>query len=107
MRATNWSEPTDSLSAAKRAAGRRHYNAVRQFCAEHRRLAVSKLLIRIGWRRGCQTEIARKLGVSRSTICRDLQTLLRDSRAAAERAATFDAYLRTYRIKRAAASRRR
>jgi DNA invertase Pin-like site-specific DNA recombinase len=75
MRATNWSEQTDSLTASRRAAGRRHYNARRQFCAERRRLAVSKLALRIGWRRGYQTEIARKLGVSRSTICRDLRTM--------------------------------
>jgi len=56
----------------RRASGRRHYNLVRQFCADKRRRDVARLLREtgIGW--GYQTRIARQLSVSRSTVCRDL-----------------------------------
>lgn len=34
MRERDWSAPTDGETVARRAAGRRHYNSVRQF-AQH------------------------------------------------------------------------
>ena len=73
MRATNWNQRTDSVTAAKRAGGRRKYNALRQFKAEFRRMKLSALLGNTD--RGCQSQFAKELGVSRSTICRDLARL--------------------------------
>ena len=74
----NWSAPTESY--ARRAGGRRRYNAQRQFIAEYRRTQLSRLLFCKGafLEHGIQARLARELGVSRSTICRDLQTLLRE-----------------------------
>ena len=51
--------------------GRRHYNRQRQFKAEFRRVQVA---IMLGQGLG-QAEIARGLGVSRSTISRDVAKL--------------------------------
>jgi hypothetical protein len=77
--ATAWSQTIDTGAAYRRASGRRHYNAVRRFHRERRRAEVARLLICKGalFRRGLQTELARELNVSRSTICRDLAYLLR------------------------------
>jgi len=58
-----------------RAAGRRHYNAVRRERAEARRHEVIKLYLQLGGRRGCQAEMARRLGVSQTTISRDMAIL--------------------------------
>jgi hypothetical protein len=76
---TAWSQTMDTGAAYRRAGGRRHYNAVRRFRREWRRAEVVRLLSCKGalFRRGLQTELARELGVSRSTICRDLAYLLR------------------------------
>lgn len=68
--------PTDFESYSKRAAGRRRYNEQRQFVALLRQRRVIGLLWEIGpGTHGYQTIIAAKLGVSRSTISRDLQRL--------------------------------
>ncbi|HTU88475.1 MAG TPA: HTH domain-containing protein [Gemmataceae bacterium] len=63
----------------RRAGARRHYNLVRHLKQTLRRKEVMRLLSCQGalFRRGIQTELARELGVSRSTICRDIAYLLR------------------------------
>jgi HTH domain len=75
---TEWTESIDN-SAAYRAGGRRRYNAWRRFVQIRRRAEVARLLTCKGaqFRRGIQTELARELGVSRATICRDVAYLLR------------------------------
>jgi hypothetical protein len=66
--------------AHRRAGGRRAYNRMRQFRANHRLMEVAKLMRQMGLERGWQTRIANALGVSRSTICRDFQRLRRRAR---------------------------
>jgi hypothetical protein len=74
----SWSLPTSPDIAARRAGGRRHYNRWRQTLALVRRTEVCRLLDRFPlFERGTVTGIARELGVSPSTICRDIKTLLR------------------------------
>jgi hypothetical protein len=74
----NWSAPTDSQAAYQRAGGRRGYNARRRFQADVRRWSlVLDLLFEYGlMTRGVLSRIARELGVSRSTVCRDRRALL-------------------------------
>jgi IS30 family transposase len=61
--------PLDQV--ARRAGGRRHYNAVRRLRAVQRKVQVAQL-----YREGLsQHEIARRLGVHPSTISRDLAYL--------------------------------
>jgi hypothetical protein len=78
---SGWSEPTSDDEAHRRAAGRRHYNSVRRFRATCRRLQVARLLCVQGGLtvHGTQARLARELGVSRATICRDVARLLRES----------------------------
>jgi DNA-binding NarL/FixJ family response regulator len=58
----------------RRASGRRRYNFQRQLDAMDRRKEVARLLMLYGHRlRGVQFRIARELGVSESTISRDVQ----------------------------------
>jgi hypothetical protein len=74
-----WSEGVSDHEAAWRAGGRRRYNAWRKFRAEFRRRELARLMCVQGgpsfWRSGAA--LARRLGVSRATICRDRQALLR------------------------------
>jgi hypothetical protein len=87
----NGTDRVPADEAARRAAGRRRYNAWRRAIALLRRTALARLLhvqgglartTRDGWpdRRmgalGNQAALARYFGVSRATICRDLQKLL-------------------------------
>jgi hypothetical protein len=60
------------------AGGRRHYNAHRQFLALDRRRKLARMLRQKGGmtKRGYQARLARKLGVSTATICRDVRYLL-------------------------------
>lgn len=69
----DWSSPVDDATAYKRAGGRRHYNSLRQLRAMARRKRVAELLVRDM----SQAEMARRLGVHRSTICRDVAWLWR------------------------------
>jgi len=73
MSATNWSKPIDWPTVSRRAAGRRRYNSRRTSRVLHRRFQASQLLEEVGYplKRGWQSELARRLGVHRSTICRD------------------------------------
>ena len=86
--ASKWSQPTDKQSANRRAGGRRRYNSQRHWDAKRRRLWVARLLLDSGswvghWiKHGALAEIARRLGVSRATICRDVQRLREEARAA-------------------------
>jgi DNA-binding MarR family transcriptional regulator len=63
----------------RRASARRHVNAWRTFLATQRRVQVLELLIeRGGLQRGVQSAIARRLGVHRSVISKDLKRLWGD-----------------------------
>jgi hypothetical protein len=77
-----WSADTCWEEVCRRAAGRRHYNGVRRVRALLRRREVARLLLVKGGltTRGTQAALARELGVSRSTISRDVAYLLRQSR---------------------------
>jgi len=74
-----WSERTDDETMRRRAAGRRHYNAVRRFRAAWRRREVARLVLEGGAGWGYQARIARELGVSRATVCRDVAWLHAES----------------------------
>ena len=79
MSNNNWSRPTDWDTVCRRNAGRRHYNAVRQFLRLRRRGQLVALLNQhhlLLCHRGTQARLARELGVSRTTVCRDVQFLL-------------------------------
>jgi hypothetical protein len=73
-----WTAETTPEAAARRAGGRRHYNAWRQHLAFYRRVKLSRLLFAKGklFERGNQARLARELGVSRATICRDVRAIL-------------------------------
>lgn len=73
-----WTAPTTPDAVARRAGGRRRYNALRQQKAHYRRTILRELLFAKGklFEPGIQARLARDLGVSRSTICRDMKALL-------------------------------
>lgn len=72
----SWSFPTSPDVAARRAGGRRHYNRRRQTLALIRRTEVCELLDRFPLREwGTVSRIARLLGVSASTVCRDIKAM--------------------------------
>ena len=77
----DWNKPTTSDEAYRRASGRKHYNAVRQFRAAFRRTQVIRLLQIYGLLdRGVQSRIAEQLGVSRATVSRDVKAISEDAR---------------------------
>ena len=80
MKIFEWRMPTDSETAKRRAGGRRRYNAMRRRRVDARRLVVAEAVARMGWfaymARGLRTSLAAQLGVSPSTISRDLRYLL-------------------------------
>ncbi len=78
MKQVEWSRPAPADVVARRAAGRRAYNAHRQFEARDRRHRVLALMERYSrgaargvLTRGLKARIARELDVSRATIGRD------------------------------------
>jgi hypothetical protein len=82
MNTKDWSEWTDSRAVYRRAGGRRRYNAIRRLRAECRRVKLARLCLKYypdypPLARGLQTRLAAELGVSRSTISRDLAYLFR------------------------------
>jgi len=69
----SWSARTDFDIVCKRAAGRRRYNAERRAEARERYIqVVNAFMPPDGRKRGSQAQLARTLGVHRSTICRDI-----------------------------------
>jgi hypothetical protein len=93
---TTWNAETSDSEAARRAGGRRRYNQMRQAKAARRLGRIIDIMARNRWHSrqwGIRAKIARELGVSRATICRDLQHLERslDSPSYA------DVWLRLYR----------
>jgi DNA invertase Pin-like site-specific DNA recombinase len=78
MRATTWSTWTHPAEVALRAGGRRQYNAHRRLLAALRRRELVRMIVESdALPFGSGAEYARRLGVSRSTVCRDLARLLR------------------------------
>lgn len=73
---TAWSARTSAAEAIARAGGRRRYNASRSFNAILRRAEVIRRLGVYGPGRGSKARIARELGVSRSTVTRDVQAVV-------------------------------
>jgi len=71
-----WTARVSSGEAHRRAGGRRRYNAWRRFAQLHRRHLLSEALQETGMGRGYQSQLARRLGVHRSTVHRDVQALL-------------------------------
>jgi hypothetical protein len=85
-----WNPATSHDQAARRAAGRARYNRRRQFKAAIRRKKIVDIweerVDGSGWSifsRGSQTELAKMLGVNRSTICRDLKVIMARNRLVA------------------------
>lgn len=68
----------DAQQIYRRAGGRRKYNASRQRAAAYRREVIRDVLMSGEVDEsvpGLQRDIARALGVSRSTVCRDFAAL--------------------------------
>jgi DNA-binding CsgD family transcriptional regulator len=80
----DWSRPVSDDEAHHRAGGRRAINARRRFAAAQRRVQVVGLIAEHGFDWGTQAEIARRLGVHRSTIGRDVRRLFRPLEAEEE-----------------------
>ena len=79
----DWSAPASDDEAAVRAGGRRRYNRERQLFAELRRSQLIGLIIqgRHGFfDHGLRTRLAARLGVHRTTIGRDIEAILEESR---------------------------
>src|SRR5580698_6705802 len=74
---TWWSDPVSDDEANRRAAGRRQYNLTRKLDSWHRVQRVIELLQDRGLGYGVRTQIARELGVHRSTITRDVNRILK------------------------------
>ncbi|MDA4133826.1 MAG: helix-turn-helix domain-containing protein [Thaumarchaeota archaeon] len=79
----NWSEQVSNEAAARRAGGRRKYNWHRQNAALLRQMEILDWWMQSSeagtgiFSRGVQAALARRFGVSRSTICRDYVAILR------------------------------
>lgn len=77
---TQWT-PTTPEGFRLRAAGRRRYNALRRSQRDVRRAQVARLVTEFGGiGRGVQVRVARILGVSPSTVSRDVSAVLGDTR---------------------------
>jgi len=78
-----WSKPVSAEEAARRAGGRRAYNRLRKWRRLMRRVKVCELWwdqLTVKNYRRLKAKIARQLGVSRSTICRDIAAMNRAQR---------------------------
>jgi hypothetical protein len=71
-----WTQRTDWDTVCRRARGRANFNARRRLAARLRQREVLVLLARWGWKYGVQSLIVAHLGVHKSTISRDLATLM-------------------------------
>jgi hypothetical protein len=84
MRNGAWSESTSDEEMQRRAGGRRLYNGVRQCRAALRRRELMTIVVRSRLKlleHGTQARLARQLGVSRSTVCRDMKRIFAEARA--------------------------
>src|SRR5690348_9122753 len=70
-----WSEPTSREVMVRRAGGRRRINAERKLAVRARREQVECLMACYWDRPDFLASLAAELGVSESTICRDLEAL--------------------------------
>lgn len=98
---SEWGQPASDIEAQRRAGGRRRYNARRTGLKEYRRMLLAQMfkdstpsfsLKRFPkkiHRWGFQAQAAEILGVSPSTICRDLQAIWRDWRERADHRLTW------------------
>ena len=59
----------------RRAGGRRRYNATRRALVFWRLLELEAILRRDGYQVGDYARLAKRLGVSRATVCRDVRRL--------------------------------
>jgi hypothetical protein len=76
-----WSAHISPDEAYRRVAGRKAFNARRQFEAAERRAQVARRLAAYGMGRGVRARIAGELGVHASTIGRDLRRIFDPSPA--------------------------
>ena len=72
-----WRDEATWDEVCRLLGGRRKYNAHRAFMARLRRQSVARLIAVLGYRHGSQRRVASLLGVSESTISRDLAALWR------------------------------
>lgn len=73
-----WARETQMSVVSRRAGGRRRHNALRQFRAEYRRTLLVREIERAGGiAHRIQAQIAKTLGVSESTISRDIKRVFR------------------------------
>ena len=76
----DWSAWTSEEDGYRRAGGRRAYNAWRQSMALYRQMRLMEIVARNQldlWKRnGTQKRLAHALGVSKSTISRDIKSIL-------------------------------
>jgi putative protein kinase ArgK-like GTPase of G3E family len=71
-----WSAPVSDHEAHRRAGGRAHYNTIRKYRALMRQIEVLRLFdVYSGFIYRVQARIARELGVSRSTVSRDVKKI--------------------------------
>ena len=75
MNRSDWSKPISAEQAHRRAGGRARYNLQRELAATKRRQWLANTLGGKRPRRGELADWARRCGVSKATICRDLQRL--------------------------------
>lgn len=83
MNRSEWGKPTSTTEANARAAGRRKYNAERGRQRDLRLAKIQEIMDReytestlCVREHGLYAALARHLGVSRSTVCRDMRALL-------------------------------
>lgn len=74
-----WHRPAPLAIVHRRASGRRAYNSLRQDQASIRRIDICRYLVdnRLLLTNGMQTRLARRFGVSKSTISRDIREIHR------------------------------
>jgi hypothetical protein len=78
-----WQNTTSWAEVCARAGGRKRYNAARKHRKQARR---AEIICRTDWRHrdawGLQAALAKALGVSKATICRDFKAIRNADRGA-------------------------
>ncbi len=72
---SNWNNQKSFSEICRRAGGRRAHNLRRKLIAAHRLRALVVIIKELNLEWGWQTKAASRLGVDRSTICRDFKKL--------------------------------